>query len=108
MSAASAAPAGIWCLFGRRLCGAGAKDLRSYDWAPAEVTWPGGAEDGPHPDCLHPLLVRRPIADPTQIAYFAVPAKVGTPIGEIVRVMGLRWSIEDCSETAKSDCGLDH
>ncbi|MBK3631448.1 hypothetical protein JHN52_00440 [Streptomyces sp. MBT97] len=23
-------------------------------------------------------------------------------------MMGLRWSIEDCFETAKSDCGLDH
>jgi SRSO17 transposase len=22
--------------------------------------------------------------------------------------MGLRWSVEDCFETAKSDCGLDH
>ncbi|MFC9106504.1 hypothetical protein ACFT08_36780 [Streptomyces rochei] len=22
--------------------------------------------------------------------------------------MGLRWAVEDCFETAKSDCGLDH
>ncbi|MFE7810237.1 hypothetical protein ACFU51_37380 [Streptomyces sp. NPDC057430] len=26
----------------------------------------------------------------------------------MVRMMGLRWSIEDSFETAKSDCGLDH
>lgn len=95
-------------LFERRSCGAGAKGLRSYDWALAEVTWPGGAEGGPRRGHLHLLLVRRSITDPTRIAYFAVHAKAGTPIGEIVRVMGLRWSIEDCFETAKSDCGLGH
>lgn len=33
--------------FARRLCDAGAKRRRSYDWAPANVIWPGGAEDGP-------------------------------------------------------------
>ncbi|WAX81735.1 IS701 family transposase [Streptomyces sp. KMM 9044] len=95
-------------IFERRSCGKGAKGLRSYDWALAEVTWPGGAENGPRRGCIHLLLVRRSITDPAQIAYFAVHAKVSTPIGEIVRVMGLRWSIEDCFETAKSDCGLDH
>ncbi len=100
--------AAVPLLFERRSCGAGAKGLRSYDWALAEVTWPGGAEGGPRRGCLHLLLVRRSIADPTQIAYFAVHARAGTPIGEIVRVMGLRWSVEDCFETAKSDCGLDH
>lgn len=95
-------------IFERRSCGAGAKGLRSYDWALAEVTWPGGAENGPRRGYLHLLLVRRSITDPSQIAYFAVHAPTGTPISEIVRVMGLRWSIEDCFETAKSDCGLDH
>ncbi|MGW2207459.1 hypothetical protein [Streptomyces sp. NPDC001774] len=94
--------------FERRSCGAGVKGPRSYDWALAEVTWPGGADGGPRRGCIHLLLVRRSITDPTQIAYFAVHARSSTPIGEIVRVTGLRWSIEDCFETAKSDCGLDH
>lgn len=100
--------AGIPLVFERRSCGTGAKGLRSYDWALADVTWPGGAEGGPRRGHAHLLLVRRSISDPSQVAYFAVHAKAGTPIGEIVRVMGLRWSIEDCFETAKSDCGLDH
>jgi SRSO17 transposase len=100
--------AAVPLFFERRSCGAGAKGLRSYDWALAEVTWPGGGEGGPRRGYLHLLLVRRSIADPAKVAYFAVHAKAGTPIGEIVRVMGLRWSIEDCFETAKSDCGLDH
>ena len=75
----------------------GAEGLRSYGWALAEVTWPGGAEGGPRRGYPHLLLVRRSIADPAQIAYFAVHAKAGTPIGEIIRVMGPRWSIEWCA-----------
>lgn len=100
--------ASIPLIFERRSCGKGAKGLHSYDWALAEVTWPGGAENWPRRGYVHLLLVRRSITDPRHVAYFAVHAETGTPIGEIVRVMGLRWSIEDCFETAKSDCGLDH
>ncbi len=72
------------------------------------MTWPGGAEDGPRRGYTHLLLIRRSITDPSKVAYFAVHARNGTKISEIVRVMGLRWAIEDCFETAKSDCGLDH
>ncbi|MEU0113247.1 hypothetical protein ABZ137_05850 [Streptomyces bobili] len=81
--------AGIPLIFERRSCGVGAKGLRSYDWALADVTWPGGAEGGPRRGHVHLLLVRRSITDPGQVACFAVHAKAGTPIGEIVRVMGL-------------------
>jgi hypothetical protein len=42
--------------------------------------------------CAHLLLVRRSIADPSRIACFAVHARIGTPVGESVRVMGLRRS----------------
>lgn len=95
-------------IFERRSCGTGTKGRRRYDWALAEATWPAGAEGGPRRGFAHLLLVRRSITDPARIAYFAVHTRTGTPISEIVRVMGLRWSIEDCFETAKSDCGLDH
>jgi SRSO17 transposase len=95
-------------VFERRSCGDGTKGERRYDWALAEVTWPGGADGGPRHGYTHLLLVRRSVTDPSRIACFAVHARAGTPISEIVRVMGLRWSVEDCFETAKSDCGLDH
>jgi SRSO17 transposase len=55
----------------------------------------------------HLLLVRRSISDPTELAYFAVHARSGTTLPTLVQVAGLRWAIEDCFETAKSDCGLD-
>ncbi|WP_327748111.1 hypothetical protein [Streptomyces europaeiscabiei] len=77
--------------FKRCSCGAGAKGLRSYDWVLADVTWPSGAEGGPRRGQVHLLLVRRSSSGPSQVNYFAVYAKPGNPIGEIVPVMGLRW-----------------
>ncbi|WP_233289064.1 IS701 family transposase [Kitasatospora sp. MBT63] len=93
-------------VFERRSCGKGAKGERYYDWAVTEVTWP--SEAGPaRKGWRHLLLVRRSIADPTKLAYFAVHASAGTTMAALVRVAGLRWAIEDLFETAKTDCGLD-
>ncbi|MEU9130111.1 hypothetical protein AB0D08_18725 [Kitasatospora sp. NPDC048540] len=93
-------------MFERRSCGAGSKGERYYDLAPAEVTWPSDAGSA-HSGWQHLLLVRRSIADPTDLALFAVHAHQGTILAVIVRVAGMRWGVEDCFETAKSDCGLD-
>ncbi|SCE55157.1 Transposase DDE domain-containing protein, partial [Streptomyces sp. di188] len=41
------------------------------------------------------------------VAYFAVHARTGTTVATLVKIAGLRWGVEDCFETAKSDCGLD-
>ncbi|MER7959328.1 IS701 family transposase [Streptomyces sp. NPDC096030] len=93
-------------VFERRSCGQGAKGGRYYDWAQAEVAWPsavGSARTG----WQHLLLVRRPVSDPAGLAYFAVHARTGTTMTTLVRVAGMRWGVEDCFETAKSDCGLD-
>ncbi|MEW1914963.1 IS701 family transposase, partial [Kitasatospora sp. NPDC085895] len=93
-------------VFERRSCGKGAKGERYYDWAVTEVAWP--SEAGPaRAGWRHLLLVRRSIADPTKLAYFAVHAPAGTTLTVLVRVAGLRWAIEDLFETAKTDCGLD-
>ena len=99
--------AGIPLIFERRSCGAGAKGLRSYDWALADVTWPGGAEGGPRRGHVHLLLVRRSITDPSQVAYFAVHAKAGTPIGEMVVAAGQRWMVEETFQAGKGLTGLD-
>lgn len=92
--------------FERRSCGQGAKGERYYDWAQGEVAWPsaaGLARTGRQ----HLLLVRRSISDPTDLAYFAVHARTGTTLATLVQVAGMRWGVEDCFETAKSDCGPD-
>jgi SRSO17 transposase len=53
------------------------------------------------------LLIRRGIADPTEVAYFACGGPPETTLEDLVRVAGVRWSIEECFELAKGDCGLD-
>jgi SRSO17 transposase len=94
-------------VFERRSCGHGAKGERYFDWALSEVTWPSAA--GPaRKGWQHLLLVRRSLTKPTEIAYYAVHARIGTTLPMLVRVAGMRWGVEDCFETAKSDCGLDH
>jgi SRSO17 transposase len=93
-------------VFERRSCGAGAKGERYFDWALTAVAWP--SEAGPaRRGWQHLLLVRRSISDSTELAYFAVHARTGTTLPALVHVAGMRWGVEDCFETAKSDCGLD-
>ena len=98
--------AGVPLVWERRSCGNGSKGERYYDWALAEVTWPSGA--GPaRRGWRHLLLVRRSIADPSDLAFFAVHARGSATLPRIVNVAGMRWGVEDCFGTAKSDCGLD-
>ena len=40
-------------------------------------------------------------------AYYLCRGPAATPRGELVRVAGSRWTIEECFERAKGDCGLD-
>ncbi|MGW7201306.1 hypothetical protein [Streptomyces chryseus] len=70
------------------------------------MAWPspaGSARKG----WSHQLLIRRSISDSTELAYFAVHARTGTTLPALVQVAGMRWGVEDCFETARSDCGLD-
>jgi SRSO17 transposase len=85
----------------RLSCGEGAQGDRLYDWAyvplrPALVAgW------------VHALGIRRSIADPDDVAYYLVYAPVDTPLLEIVRAIGARWTIEEVFELAKQRVGLD-
>ena len=91
-------PAGSW----RRLsCGAGSKGPRWYDWAATRL-------NGPEPGkAWRWLLIRRGVADPTEVADFACGGPPRTALGELVRVAGTRWAVEECFALAKGDCGLD-
>jgi SRSO17 transposase len=85
----------------RLSCGVGAKGPRQYDWA---VTLMNSLE--PHRYARW-LLIRRSVSDPTEVAYFACGGPPETTLEDLVRVAGARWSIEECFELAKGDCGLD-
>jgi SRSO17 transposase len=91
-------PAQAW----RRLsCGAGAQGEREYDWA--FVSWPHHEQD------THARggLVRRSLADPTELTFYLTYAPRGTSLAQLVRVAGSRWAIEECFEQAKQETGLD-
>jgi SRSO17 transposase len=85
----------------RLSCGAGSKGPRFYEWARTRINCPDPKASSRW------LLVRRSVADPTEVAYFACGGPPGTTLEELVRVAGLRWAVEECFELAKGDCGLD-
>jgi SRSO17 transposase len=88
----------------RQSAGDGAKGPRLYDWAliPAQEPMPTaeGWQQG--------LLIRRAIADPTELAFYLIHAPKAASLADLVRVAGRRWTIEACFEAAKSEVGLDH
>jgi len=57
----------------------------------ATPLWLGQASSVSSPPWDHWLLIRRSIADP-----------------ELAAVAGLRWTIEECFQSAKGETGLDH
>jgi SRSO17 transposase len=80
--------------------GAGSKGPRQYHWAKTALR---PLED----TCSYWLLVRRSLADPTDLAYYLCHGPERTPLHELVRVAGARWAIEETFQTAKGEVGLD-
>jgi SRSO17 transposase len=85
----------------RLSCGDGAQGERLYDWAYVPVR--PALLDG----WVHAVVIRRDLADPDQVAYYLVFAPTDTPLAEIVRAIGARWTIEDVFKLAKRQVGLD-
>jgi SRSO17 transposase len=85
----------------RRLsAGEGAQGPRFYDWA--YLPYRGAA-----PGWRMGLLIRRSPAKPDDLAYHLTHAPEGTTLARLVRVAGMRWTIEGCFEAAKGEVGLD-
>ena len=97
---AAAVPASDW----RRLsCGAGAQGPRIYDWAYTPVR-PALREDAAW---VHAVLLRRHPERPDEVAFDLVHCPVETPLQEVVRAAGARWTIDDAFKLAKGQVGLD-
>jgi SRSO17 transposase len=86
----------------RLSAGEGAKGPRVYAWARVPI------RALPEPGWDYWLLVRRSVADPTDLAYYVCFCPAGTLLAELVRVAGTRWAIEESFESAKGEVGLDH
>ncbi|MFH9355496.1 hypothetical protein [Kitasatospora sp. NPDC017646] len=54
------------------------------------------------------MLARRSIARPDEIAYYLACAPLDTTVAHLARIAGSRWKIEECFQSAKNECGLDH
>jgi SRSO17 transposase len=85
----------------RLSAGDGAKGPRFDDWAylPYRSDAAPGWQKG--------LLIRRKINKPIEFTFYLTFAPVATTLAELVRVAGMRWTIEICFETAKGEVGLD-
>jgi SRSO17 transposase len=93
----AAVPAAAWVTLS---AGDGAKGPRRYDWARVVIR-PLGA-----PGRGYWLLARRSLVDPGDRAYYVGYGPAETPLPELARVAGARWTIEGCLEEAKGEVGL--
>lgn len=91
-------PADAWA---RLSAGAGSQGPRWDDWACLALPYAAAAGRA------HWLLARRSLSDPTKLAYYRVYGPLDTPVEEMVRVAGRRWTIEEGFEQAKGEVGLD-
>ena len=90
--------------------GDGTRGPRLFEWAYLELADLDAAAEGyrgSHGPWTRGLLIRRHPADRSP-AFFTTWCPKGTPIEALARVEGRRWAIEDASETAKTELGLDH
>ena len=91
-------PSAKW---GTLSCGAGSQGERLYDWACIQLPYDSAA------GMTQWLLVRRSLSDPTELAYFRAFGPEATALDDLVRVAGMRWTIEEGFEDAKGSVGLD-
>ncbi|MCX2924446.1 IS701 family transposase [Streptomyces sp. NEAU-W12] len=87
-------PATAWQ---RHSAGNGAKGPRSYDWAWSHI----GTDEHRH------LLIRRNRTT-GELAFHLCWSPTKVALSELVRVAGIRWSVEECFQAAKGQVGLDH
>jgi len=94
----AAVAAGSWQ---RLSAGDGSQGPRWYDWACLPLPYVSGA------GMAQWVLARRSVSDAGEIAYFRAYGPAGTPLVELVRVVGTRWIIEESFARAKGTVGLD-
>ncbi len=85
----------------RLSAGDGAKGPRVYEWVWVVIR--PLREEGKG----YWLLVRRSISQPEDLAWYVCYGPAETSLEELVRVAGIRWTIEECFEEAKGQVGLD-
>ena len=85
----------------RLSAGDGSKGPRMYDWTWVVIR--PIREEGKG----YWLLVHRSVSQPEELAYYVCYGLGETTPEELVKVAGIRWTIEECFEEAKGLVGLD-
>ncbi|MEU7794851.1 IS701 family transposase [Micromonospora tulbaghiae] len=97
---AAGLPASAWQ---RRSAGSGSKGPRFYDWAWLDdVCTDADPDDGGR----HSLLIRRNTTN-GELAFYRCWAPRPATLAQLVRVAGIRWTVEEAFQAAKSQVGLD-
>lgn len=81
--------------------GAGSKGPRLYQWRCLELSAPT-----PH-SWKRFLLIRRSLSEPLEMTGYLAFVHGFTSINDLVRVAGMRWTIEESIQCAKGEVGLD-
>ncbi|WP_433689206.1 IS701 family transposase [Micromonospora carbonacea] len=93
-------PASAWQ---RHSAGAGSKGPRFYDWAWLDdVCTDADPNDGGH----HSLLIRRNTTT-DELAFYRCWTPQPATLAQLVRVAGIRWTVEESFQAAKGQVGLD-
>ncbi|MFC5952387.1 IS701 family transposase [Pseudonocardia lutea] len=89
----------------RRSAGSGAKGPRIYEWAliALDPSDGSGSSDG----LGHRYLLIRRHPGHGELAFYRCYSPGPVPLGELVRVAGVRWRIEESFQAAKGLVGLD-
>jgi hypothetical protein len=85
----------------RLRAGAGSQGPRLYDWVVIPLTPPWT------PGWCRWLLARRRLEAPTALADNVVSAPEPTPLAEMGRLAGSRWSLAACREATTGEVGRD-
>jgi hypothetical protein len=85
-------------------CGKGAKGHRYYDWAFIRLDHNGPAPRGQAGQ--HWLMIRRHQRT-GELAFYRCWTPRPVPLSTLVRVAGIRWTVEERFQTGKGLCGLD-
>jgi len=93
-------PATAWT---RRSAGDGSKGPRFYDWAwLADI----GADGDPDDHGRHSLLIRRNNTT-GELAFYRCWTAGPAALAQLVRVAGVRWTVEESFQAGKGQVGLD-
>jgi len=85
----------------RLSAGNGSKGEKIYDWFCADI-------NSPETGWKRRILVRRSISNPEQLRAYVCCCPDDTPLSELVRIAGVRWTVEMCFAESKGEVGLDH